>query len=74
MSASGRVVMLLAGSPRRAVVARAAALLAVAWLLAAALVTFVARPAPAGAAACGSKHKDGRRRLQEVPQGDQGRV
>jgi hypothetical protein len=59
MSAGGRVVMPLAGSPRRAFAARAAALLAVAALLATALVTFVVRPAPAGAAACGSKHKAG---------------
>jgi hypothetical protein len=59
MSASARAVGLLAGSPRRALAARAAALLAVATLLAAALVTFVARPAPAAAAACGSKQKKG---------------
>jgi hypothetical protein len=59
MSASGRVVVLLAGSPRRALATRAAALLVVAGLLAAALVTFVARPAPAGAAACGTQHRAG---------------
>jgi hypothetical protein len=40
-------------------VARAATMLAVAILVAAGLVTFVARPAPASAAACGSAHKKG---------------
>jgi len=48
-----------AARPRTSVAARAAILLAVAVLLAAALITFVTRAAPAGAAACGSNHRRG---------------
>jgi hypothetical protein len=44
---------------RRGSAVRAVTMLAVPTLVCAALVTFVARAAPAGAAACGSKHKNG---------------
>jgi hypothetical protein len=44
---------------RTVLAARAVAMLAVATLLGAVLVAFVVRAAPAGAAACGTKHKKG---------------
>jgi hypothetical protein len=44
---------------RTTVAARSLAMLASAALLASVLVTFVVRPAPAEAAACGSRHKKG---------------
>ena len=51
--------MRLIGPRRTTLAARALATLATAALLASVLVTFVVRPAPAEAAACGSKHKKG---------------
>ena len=54
MSVLTRPVMRTAGVRRSAF-----AVVAVAALLAAALVSFVTKAAPAGAAACGSKHKKG---------------
>ncbi len=59
MSALGHAVIRRPRVRRPNWVGRAVTMLAVAVLLAAALVTFVARAAPAGAAACGSKHKKG---------------
>jgi hypothetical protein len=59
MSASQLPAMRTAMPRRSTFAVRAIVMLAAATLLAAGLVAFVVRPAPAGAAACGSKHKRG---------------
>jgi hypothetical protein len=59
MSALRQPAMSKPGIGRPALAARAVPILTVIILVAAALATFVARPAPASAAACGSAHKKG---------------